>query len=162
VDAKADAIGKTEVFIREPVDSDFSEWRVLWDEYLAFYETSRSESHTLSLWQRFFDAGDPIECLVADVDGHVVGITHYLPHADTFDERPICYLSDLYVDSSARGQGIATLLIRAVEQRSKDQGWSSVYWQTAEDNKQARALYDKITGGFGGFIIYELELDKPV
>jgi hypothetical protein len=51
-------------------------------------------------------------------------------------------------------------LIRAVGQRSKDQGWSSVYWQTAEDNGQARVLYDKITGGFGGFIIYELDLEK--
>ena len=162
MDAKADEIGKTEIVIRWPVDSDFSEWRVLWDEYLAFYETSRSESHTLSLWQRLFDAGDPIECLVADMDGRVIGLTHYLPHADTFDDRPICYLSDLYVDSSARGQGIATLLIRAVEQRSKDQGWWSVYWQTAEDNQQARALYDKITGGASGHIIYELALEKPV
>ena len=160
MDAKADEIGKTEVVIRGAVEPDFSEWRVLWDEYLAFYETSRSESDTLSLWQRLLDAEDPIECLVADMDGHVVGITHYLPHADTWDERPICYLSDLYVHSSTRGEGIATLLIRAVEQRSRDQGWSSVYWQTAEDNQQARVLYDKITGGASGFIIYELDLDK--
>ena len=93
--------------------------------------------------------------------GRLVGIVHYLPHADTWDERPICYLSDLYVDPSIRGEGIGTLLIRAVEQRSRDQGWSSVYWQTAEDNEQARALYDKITGGFRGFIVYELDLERP-
>ncbi len=160
MDAKADEVEKTEVVIREPVDSDFSEWRVLWNEYLAFYKTTRSEPQIVSLWHRLIDPGDPVECLVAEVDERVVGIAQYLPHADTWDERPICYLSDLYVHSSTRGEGIATLLIRAVEQRSNDQGWSSVYWQTAEDNNQARALYDKITGGASGFIIYEFDLDK--
>jgi len=160
VDAKVDALGVLEILVREPVDSDFTEWRGLWGEYLTFYKTARSEPQIVSLWHRLLDPEDPVECLVAEVDGHVVGITHYLPHADTWDERPICYLSDLYVHSSTRGEGIATLLIRAVEQRSNDQGWSSVYWQTAEDNQQARVLYDKITGGASGFIIYELDLDK--
>lgn len=149
-----------EVIVRNPVDSDFTEWTVLWKQYLVFYETVLSERHTESLWQRLLDASQPVECLVAEVKGRLVGIVHYLPHADTWDERPICYLSDLYVHPSTRGEGIGTLLIRAVGQRSRDQGWSSVYWQTAEDNEQARVLYDKITGGFGGFIIYELDLEK--
>ena len=149
-----------EVIVRNPVDSDFTEWRVLWKQYLVFYETVLSERHTESLWQRLLDAGKPVECFVAEVERRLVGFVHYLPHADTWDDRPICYLSDLYIDPSTRGEGIGTLLIRAVGQRSKDQGWSSVYWQTAEDNEQARVLYDKITGGFGGFIIYELDLEK--
>ena len=111
MDAKVDALGVLEILVREPVDSDFTEWRVLWDEYLTFYKTARSEPQIVSLWHRLLDPEDPVECLVAEVDGHVVGITHYLPHADTWDERPICYLSDLYVHSSTRGEGIATLLM---------------------------------------------------
>lgn len=146
-----------EVLVRGPLDTDFTEWRALWEQYLIFYETALSERHTESLWKRLLDADDPVECLVAEMGGRLVGIVHYLPHADTWDERPICYLSDLYVDPSNRGEGIGTLLIRSVEQRSRDQGWSSVYWQTAEDNEQARVLYDKITGGVSRFIIYELD-----
>jgi GNAT superfamily N-acetyltransferase len=111
---------------------------------------------------RLFDADEPVECLVAEAEGRLVGMVQYLPHADTWDDRPICYLSDLFVHPSIRGEGIGALLIRSVEQRSLDQGWSSVYWQTAEDNEQARVLYDKITGGVSRFIIYELGLEKPV
>lgn len=150
-----------EILVREPVDSDFTEWKVLWDRYLVFYETVLSEKHTESLWKRLLDLDEPVECFVAEVEGLLVGLVHYLAHADTWDERPICYLSDLYVAASTRGEGVGTQLIRAVEQHSRDQGWSGVYWQTAEDNEQARVLYDKITGGFGGFIIYELDLEKP-
>jgi len=149
-----------EIVVRHPVESDFTEWKILWEQYLVFYETVRSERYTESLWRRLLDVAEPVECLVAEVEARLVGIAHYLPHADTWDERPICYLSDLFVDPSARGAGVGGLLIRAVEKRSKDRGWSSVYWQTAEDNEQARILYDKITGGFSGFIIYELKLDK--
>jgi len=146
--------------VREPVDSDFLVWRVLWQQYLAFYETVKSERHAESLWQRLFDTDEPAECLVAEMEGGVVWIVHYLPHADTWDERSICYVSDLFVDPAARGKGVGRLLLGAVGQRAKLQGWSSVYWQTAEDNNQARILYDRITGGASGFIIYELDLGK--
>jgi len=146
-----------EVLVRGPLDTDFTEWRALWEQYLVFYETALSERHTESLWQRLLDADDPVECRVAEAEGRLVGMVQYIPHADTWDERPICYLSDLYVHPSSRGEGIGALLIRSVEQRSRDQGWSKVYWQTAEDNEPARVLYDKITGGVSRFIIYELD-----
>ena len=151
-----------EILARFPVDTDFTEWKTLWEQYLVFYETVPSERHTESLWKRILDADDAVECLVAVAEGRLVGMVQYLPHADTWDERPICYLSDLYVDPSVRGKGIGALLIRSVEQLSRDKGWSGVYWQTAEDNERARVLYDKITGGVSRFIIYELGTEKTV
>ena len=57
-----------EVIVRNPVDSDFTEWRVLWKQYLVFYETVLSERHTESLWQRSLHAGKPVESFFAQVE----------------------------------------------------------------------------------------------
>lgn len=151
-----------DVLIRGLAEADYPTWKSLWDQYLVFYETELPSQHTHRLWQRLRDENDPTECLVADVTGTVTGMVQFFPHADTWGDRPVCYLSDLYVDASWRGQGIGSSLIRAVQNRGRDRGWATVYWQTAEDNHQARALYDRLTGGASGFIIYELEVSPPL
>jgi ribosomal protein S18 acetylase RimI-like enzyme len=145
-----------DVLIRKVAEADYPAWRDLWEQYLVFYETELPPEHTDLLWKRLGDEDDPTECLVADVTGTVTGMVQFFPHIDTWDDRPVCYLSDLYVDPSWRGQGIGSKLIRAVQSHSRDRGWGYVYWQTAEDNHQARGLYDKLTGGASGFVIYEL------
>lgn len=142
-----------------PVDADDrGEWQRLWEAYLEFYETSVSDARTDLLWSRILDAHHPIEALVAEVDGEVAGLVHYLPHPNTWEESPVCYLQDLYVDRAVRGVGVGEQLIRAVQRRARDEGWASVYWQTEEDNTAARGLYDKLTGGVSGFVIYDLDV----
>lgn len=144
--------------IREPSDEDFSVWRALWEGYLDFYETSLPTIHATHLWARIRDSADPIECLLAESDDAVVGLVHFFPHPDTWRESQICYLQDLFVDAGHRGDGIGEDLIRAVQERGREVSWSSIYWLTAEDNESARGLYDKITGGANGFVVYELDL----
>ena len=142
--------------IRPVSEADHAAWKELWEQYLVFYETELSTEHTDRLWQKLLDESDPAECLVAAVNGTVAGIVQFFPHADLWEDRPVCYLSDLYGDPSWRGHAIGATLIQAVQQESRDRGWAYVYWQTAEDNHRARGMYDRLTGGASGFVIYEL------
>lgn len=146
------------VTIRSVGGDDREGWQRLWEAYLDFYETSLPSSRTDLLWSRIIDPDQAIEALLAECDGAIAGLVHYLPHPNTWEEHPVCYLQDLFVDRSARGRGIGEQLIRAVQHRARDQGWASVYWQTAEDNTAARGLYDKLTGGVSGFVVYDLDL----
>ncbi len=146
----------TDVSTRRPVGSDHSAWWDLYRQYLVFYETEFPPEQTDRLWQRLLDDGNPIECLVAEKGGEIIGIAHYLPRPTTWDDRQLCYLEDLFVDPANRGAGVGESLIGAVQARARERGWAYVYWETADDNHRARALYDKLTGGASGFITYEL------
>jgi GNAT superfamily N-acetyltransferase len=147
--------------LRRPLDSEFTQWKSLWDQYLVFYETSLADTHAVALWDRLQDRECSIDGLVAEIGGELVGLTHFLPHFDTWDTRLVCYLQDLFVEPEWRGSGVGTSLIRAVVEHSSNQGWSGVYWQTAEDNRAGRSVYDKLTGGASGFIVYQIGTDPP-
>jgi GNAT superfamily N-acetyltransferase len=73
----------------------------------------------------------------------MVGITHYLFHTSTWAPR-VCYLQDLYVSETHRGQGTAAALIDAVAQAAQQAGAQRLYWLTQSDNLRARRLYDRV------------------
>ena len=143
--------------IRPAARSDFEQWLPLWDGYNAFYgrsgPTALSPDITRMTWARFFDAYEPVHCLVADSGGRLLGLTHYLFHRSTTAIEPVCYLQDLFTDASARGKGIGGALINEVYREARQAGAARVYWQTHETNCTARALYDKLAER-SGFIVY--------
>jgi GNAT superfamily N-acetyltransferase len=147
-----------EFLIRDVAADDRVAWQGLWEAYLVFYEADLPATLTEFLWQRLFDPADPVSCVVAEVGGGPVGIAHFLPHADTWETAPVCYLQDLYVDEAHRGSGIGRALIMDLHRRSQQEGWRLLYWTTKEDNGRARILYDKVAGGPNGHIVYDMEV----
>ena len=91
--------------------------------------------------------------LVAESDGGLVGLVHYLFHRSTSRIAPTCYLQDLFTLPAARGKGVGRALIEAVYSRARDQGLQRVYWQTHESNATGRRLYDRVAEN-EGFIVY--------
>ena len=91
--------------------------------------------------------------MVAESQGTLLGLAHYLFHRSTTRVEPTCYLQDLYVDEAARGLGVGAALIDAAHERARDAGAARLYWQTHETNAVARALYDKVADRTG-FIVY--------
>ncbi|WP_371874524.1 GNAT family N-acetyltransferase [Undibacterium terreum] len=143
--------------IRAVAEADFDDWKPLWDGYNAFYgrhgETALPQHITQTTWARFFDAYEPVYALVAENEGRLVGLAHFLFHRSTTQDGPVCYLQDLFTDEHARGKGVARMLIAEVYARAKAGGSSRVYWQTHESNHTAMQLYDRMAEK-SGFIVY--------
>lgn len=146
-----------QVVVRPIREDDFAAWLPLWNGYNAFYgragDTALPEEITRTTWQRFFDPREPVFALVAESDGQLVGLTHYLYHRSTTRLELTCYLQDLFTQESARGRGVGRRLIEGVYQAAKAAGIRRVYWQTHETNAAGRLLYDKVAKHVG-FIVY--------
>ena len=133
------------VEVRPARPDDERAWRVLWDGYCEFYEAEVPPEVTAATWRRLLEPEEPMEGLVAERDGEVVGFVNCVLHLTTWGTADACYLEDLFVSPAARGSGAGRALIEAVVERAKSRGWDKVYWHTREDNSRARALYDSFT-----------------
>jgi GNAT superfamily N-acetyltransferase len=148
----------TDPFVVRPVRAnDFAAWRPLWTGYNQFYgrsgATALPDEITDLTWSRFFDPEEPMHALVAESDGRLVGLTHYVFHRSTISPSLVCYLQDLFTDEVARGQGVGAALINAVYAAARAAGSNRVYWHTQETNVTARRLYDRLAEE-SGFIVY--------
>jgi GNAT superfamily N-acetyltransferase len=147
----------TQINVRDVTPRDFSAWKVLWDGYNAFYgragSTALRPEITQMTWSRFFDAYEPVNALVAEDSGELLGLAHYLFHRSTTQIAPTCYLQDLFTSEAARGRGIGRALIEAVHERATAAKAGRVYWQTHETNATAMLLYDKLAER-SGFVVY--------
>jgi GNAT superfamily N-acetyltransferase len=149
------------ILIRPVERSDYEAWRPLWDGYNAFYgrlgETALPEEVTSATWERFFTAAEPVRALVAEYQGRVVGLAHYIFHRSTTRLHDVCYIQDLFTAELLRGKGVGRRLILAVYDAARWEGCSRVYWQTQASNAKGRALYDKVAE-HKGFIVYSHDL----
>jgi GNAT superfamily N-acetyltransferase len=144
--------------IRKLRAEDEPRWRVLWAGYVRFYRGNVSPEVTASVWQKILDDTGDTRGLIAERNGEVIGLVHYVYHATTWSLASHCYLGDLFVDQDARGSGAARALIDGVLDAAKAHGASRVYWHTQEYNSAARSLYDTVTPR-SSFIVYRKELN---
>lgn len=147
--------------VRQVQRCDLSSWLPLWQGYNAFYgrsgATALPEEITRTTWERFFDDREPVHALVAEEQGRLVGLAHYLFHRSTIALMPTCYLQDLFTDPEWRSRGVAGALIGEVCARAKAAGSARVYWHTQAANATARRLYDRVAGP-ADFVVYRKSL----
>jgi GNAT superfamily N-acetyltransferase len=147
--------------IRPISRQDFKQWLSLWDGYNAFYgragDTALAPEITGMTWERFFDAYEPVHALVAESEGRLLGMTHYIFHRSTIAIGPVCYLQDLFTAEAARGKGVGRALINGVYEQARLAGSQRVYWLTHETNGPAIQLYDKVAER-SGFIVYRKQM----
>jgi len=147
-----------QVPVIRPVERrDFDQWLPLWDGYNEFYErvgpTALPRAVTEMTWSRFFDAYEPVNALVAETDGRLLGLVHYIFHRTTTAIAPTCYLQDLFTTEEARGKGVGRALIQSVYEKASSAGAQRVYWLTHETNATAMMLYDNVAER-SGFLQY--------
>ena len=149
------------ILIRPIRRDDRPAWTPLWDGYNAFYGRNGAKALpaeiTAATWQRFFDPNEPVFALVAEANGRLLGLTHYLFHRSTTRLELTCYLQDLFTVETERGRGVGRSLINGVYQQAKVAGIKRVYWQTHESNAAGRSLYDKVAKHLG-FLVYVQDL----
>ena len=145
------------IVVRAVTRQDYAQWLPLWDGYNAFYgrsgSTALAPEITAMTWARFFDAYEPVHALVAEREGTLLGLTHYLFHRSTTAIEPTCYLQDLFTSEAVRIKGVGRALINGVYAQARLAGSARVYWQTHETNQTAQLLYDRIAEK-SGFIVY--------
>jgi len=125
-------------------EDNYDDWLALWQDYLAFYETTLPVEITTSTWQNLHNQEVAIYGFGAWINEQLVGITHVVLHPNTWDTTDCCYLEDLYVSTEVRGKGVGGALIEKVYDFANDKNCNRVYWVTQEDNRAARSLYDKL------------------
>ncbi len=131
---------------------DRTAWERLARGYKTFYKTPLADHEYEKTWQRLI-RGEDVFGFGAHVDGELVGLAHYMFHTSAWSTDH-CYLQDLFVDETMRGQGVARALIERVAQAAQARGATRYYWLTHETNATARLLYDKV-GQNRGFIRYD-------
>ena len=149
------------LLIRPVSEGDFPQWKPLWDGYNSFYgrkdATALPDAITQMTWSRFFDAYEPVHALVAEREGRLLGLVHYLFHRSTTSIAPNCYLQDLFTQDAERGKGVGRALIEAVYAQARAAGTGRVYWLTHETNETAMKLYNQLADK-SGFVVYRKTL----
>ncbi|MFC3169367.1 GNAT family N-acetyltransferase [Paracoccus fontiphilus] len=147
------------MIVRPLLAADRKQWQSLYDGYHRFYDRP-------DLPQDFFDrafdrllADDPqdFHALVAEGDGRLLGLAHYVFHPHLWFPEGVCYLQDLFTAAEARGKGVGRALIEGVYAAADKAGRPRVYWLTQEFNHGGRMLYDRV-GVCSPFIRYNRPL----
>ncbi|MGP3697114.1 GNAT family N-acetyltransferase [Rhodobacter sp. NSM] len=131
--------------IRNAEAADEPVFRRLWAEYLAFYRVDLAPEITDTTWARILDPASPLGARLAAPGGLVRGFALHHRHLSTWNIRPDLYLEDLYLEPSARGQGLGRSLIEDLIELGRKMDCGRLYWHTNEENATARALYDRFT-----------------
>ncbi|KQZ50522.1 GNAT family acetyltransferase [Rhizobium sp. Root149] len=137
------------ILIRNATAGDEARFRELWASYLDFYQVTVSDEITASTFSKALSPDSSIFMQVAEVDGRVEGFALCLTHEGTWILGKDLYLEDLFVDASQRGKGVGRALLQDLVDLSKANGWSRLYWHTAETNVTARKLYDSFVQSDG-------------
>jgi GNAT superfamily N-acetyltransferase len=143
--------------VRALTTDDFDAWLPLWNGYLEFYETKLAPEITRHTFERLTDSTTNMHAALAlTEDGEAIGMATWLTHPGTWSRSNYVYLEDLFVSAAARGTGAGRALIEHVSGWADAAGAGKVYWLTAETNKTAQQLYDRVAKKTG-FIHYEIK-----
>lgn len=91
------------ITIRALRAEDFMPWLALWQGYQRFYQTTIDDNTTGESFRRLLSRAEPMHCLVAEQDGAMVGLVHFLTHRSTWDSgRLLLFAGPLRQRSRAR------------------------------------------------------------
>jgi ribosomal protein S18 acetylase RimI-like enzyme len=129
--------------IRAATTEDLPELTRLYVAYRVFYgEAPEEEGAAAFILDRLRQSS--ARYFLAWNGGDAIGFMHLMPSANTLAMRPIWLLEDLYVDESARGQGVATTLLTHAEAFARSTGAERLTLATAHDNLAAQHIYKKL------------------
>lgn len=127
--------------------------------YQRFYEVAEiDEERNRSFFRRFLAPSEDGLLLGARSDGRLVGYACLYWHFSSTQAKETVLMNDLFVDDSARGQGVGRALIEATAEVARERGAASIEWSTAPDNRTAQRLYDSTGAERSEWFSYELRV----
>lgn len=134
---------ESNLLIREARPNDMQSVHALITE-LAVYEKA-ADQMTNSVGQLIedgFGANKLFDCIVAELDGVVVGFALFYTSYSTW-KGACLYLEDFLVTEKLRGKGIGKLLFDEVYQIAKNRKVGRFEWQVLDWNEPAINFYKK-------------------
>ena len=106
-----------------------------------------------------FGPRPPVECLVAESGGALVGYALVYATYSSFRTVPTLWLEDLFVTPAARGQGAGRALLAAAARRAIDRGCVGIGWIVLDWNRAAIEFYERVGArpAAGGWLEYGLD-----
>lgn len=98
--------------------------------------------------------------LFAEIDHRSVGFAIYFRTFSSFLARPGIWLDDLFVEESARGQGVGRALLTHLCSIAHREGYGRIEWVTAAANAKGLDFYRR-SGARVQETVRVLRLDRP-
>lgn len=148
-----------EIEIAPIASEQFAQLVPLIAAYQRFYEVAEVEvERNRSFFRRFLAPSEDGLLLGARREDRLVGYACLYWHFSSLEACECVLMNDLYVDESARGQGVGRALIEATAEVARERGVPFVEWSTAPDNKTAQRLYDSTGAERTEWFSYELRV----
>jgi GNAT superfamily N-acetyltransferase len=148
-----------EVEIAPIAPEQFEELLPLIGAYQRFYEVENvDDTRNRAFFRRFLAPSEDGLLLGARSEGRLVGYACLYWHFSSLEACESVLLNDLFVDESARGQGVGRALIEAAAAVAREREVPFVEWSTAPDNVTAQRLYDSTGAERTEWYSYELRV----
>jgi GNAT superfamily N-acetyltransferase len=148
-----------EVKIAPITDGEFEELLPLIAAYQRFYEVENiDDARNRAFFRRFLAPSEDGLLLGARSGGRLVGYACLYWHFSSLEACESVLINDLFVDESARGQGVGRALIEAAAAVAREREVPFVEWSTAPDNETAQHLYNSTGAERTEWFSYELRV----
>ena len=121
------------MIIRDAIAADKAAWLALWQGFLDHHVHALDPAVTAHTWTRLLDPSCPMKMRLAEAGGTVLGFAIHQHHPSTWVPGDDCYLEDLFVAPTARGQGLGRALIDDLVALARARGWHRLYWMTRQE-----------------------------
>jgi ribosomal protein S18 acetylase RimI-like enzyme len=101
-----------------------------------------------------------LTCVLAELDGAVVGYAAFQPSFDMETGTKGLYMSDLFVQEAARRHGVGRALMEWLAREALRRGGAWLGWGVMKSNAEAQAFYRAIGGGPVEVEIYSVPCDR--
>lgn len=148
-----------EIEIAPVAVEEFEELLPLIAAYQRFYEVAEIDGErNRAFFRRFIAPSEDGLLLGGRSEGRLLGYACLYWHFSSLEATECVLMNDLYVDESARGQGVGRALIEASADVARERGVPFVEWSTAPDNHTAQRLYDSTGAERTEWFSYELRV----
>jgi GNAT superfamily N-acetyltransferase len=128
--------------------------------YCDFYGVAPPDQDLLAMARTLI--ADPehegVQVIARDRHGRAVGFATVFWTWSTLSASRIGVMNDLFVETSARGGGVAEALIRECVECCRVRGARSLTWQTAKDNRRAQGVYERVGAIREEWLDYSIEI----
>lgn len=140
--------------------ADLDDLTPLFAAYLAFYKIEKSPQQVATFLRERLQQADSIIFIARDPESRAVGFVQLYRFFASLHLAPALLLSDLYVDSDARRQGVGEMLMNTARDYGERIGVCGLQLETAKDNTAGQALYERL-GYSRDELFYTYWLDLP-